>query len=46
MHRDVPLDALAGIGCHSEEQAVFLRAELARRGLTLKVVVKPDWYFR
>lgn len=46
VHRQVPLDALAGLACHGEEQAAILRAELARRELTLKVVVKPDWYFR
>lgn len=44
VHRHVPLNALAGIVCHGPSQEADLTAELTRRGLSLKIVVRPDWY--
>lgn len=46
VHRQLPVDALLGVGCHGAPEEVRLRGELEKRGLSLKVVVKPDWYFQ
>jgi hypothetical protein len=46
IHREVPVDVLAGIGCFGPPEETRLRAELEKRRLSLQIVVKPDWYFR
>lgn len=45
VHQYVPLDALAGLVCHGADQRTELEAELSRRDLSLKVTIRPDWYF-
>jgi hypothetical protein len=45
VHRVVPLHALRGLACYSDEQRASVQMELTRRGLDLKVATKPDWYF-
>lgn len=45
VHRHLPVSMLLGLVCHGSAQEVSLVADLANRGLSLKVVVKPEWYF-
>ncbi len=45
IHREVPCDALLGIGCHSTKVEQILNAQLAAKNRSLKVVVQPNWYF-
>jgi hypothetical protein len=45
IHRHLPVPMLLGLACHGAAQEVSLRADLAKRGVGLKVVVKPEWYF-
>lgn len=46
IHRHLPVGNLLGIACHGPEQEMWLRTHLAERGLELKVVVQPGWYFQ
>ncbi len=39
------LAGLLGIICYSDPVGATITSEIARRGLTLKAVVRPDWYF-
>jgi len=41
----VPVEALLGIACYSEESKLHIAAALADAGVDLKVVVKRDWFF-
>jgi hypothetical protein len=45
VHQHLPVKALAGLACQSAVQAQRLAAEMEKMGHSLKVVVKPDWYF-
>jgi hypothetical protein len=45
VHRHLPVDALAGLVCYDNDVLESLKAALAKRKLTIKVVKKPDWYF-
>jgi hypothetical protein len=45
VHHHAPLGALAGLVCYGPAQKVELEAEMDRRGLSLKVAVRPGWYF-
>lgn len=45
VHRHVPLSALVGIACHGDHECGTITDEVTRRGLDLKVVVKPGWFF-
>lgn len=45
VHRHLPVSALLGIACHGSAQEEWLRQEMDKRGLSLKTVVKPGWYF-
>jgi len=45
VHEALPVSLLLGIVCHGPTQAHKLNGELASRGLSLKVVTKPGWYF-
>lgn len=45
VHHHVPLNALLGIACHSERVKSQLDSWVAKRDCTLKVKVKPRWYF-
>lgn len=44
VHRLVSLEAFVGLGCHGAAQEATLAAELTQRRLSLKIVVRPDWY--
>ena len=43
--RHVPLDALLGVCCCTEELGRQVKAQLDERGSALKSVVQPTWYF-
>jgi len=44
VHQHLPLTGLSGIICHGNAQQAALQAEVAKRGQSLQVVVKPDCY--
>ena len=44
IHRHLPVSALLGLACHGTAQREALEAQLAQRGLALKVVAQPGWY--
>ena len=44
IHRHLPVGGLGGLACHGAAQRETLEAEIARRGLELKVVTRPEWY--
>jgi hypothetical protein len=45
VHRHLPVDALHGIGCYTEEVKAWLDSELRARGIKLQTIVRPGWYF-
>jgi hypothetical protein len=45
VHKHVPLDALAGIACYDSEQKEHIEFAANKKGCTIKVVVKREWYF-
>jgi hypothetical protein len=45
VHKHLPVDALSGLVCHSDDGLKSLNAALAERKLGMKMVKKPDWYF-
>lgn len=45
VHRYLPVNGLAGLACHETAQREALEAEMEQRGLALKIVAKPEWYF-
>ncbi|WP_334147711.1 type II toxin-antitoxin system toxin DNA ADP-ribosyl transferase DarT [Hyphomicrobium sp.] len=45
VHKYVPLDALSGFVCYSDEVRESLAKALAERKQTMKVVKRPSWYF-
>jgi hypothetical protein len=45
VHKHLPVDALSGLVCYSDDVLKSLNAALAERKLAMKVVKKPDWYF-
>lgn len=45
VHQQLPVQALLGIGCYNGVVAERVRTLTTSRGLDLKVVVRPDWYF-
>lgn len=46
VHKHLPIDALRGVVCYNDSVASSLKAHIAERGLAVKVIIKPDWYFR
>ncbi len=44
-HWHVPVNALLGIGCVSDVVGSATESQVRAAGLTLKVVVRPEWYF-
>jgi len=46
VHQMVPVDALMGVACHSEETRNVLAGLVAQAGVTLDVKALPNWYFR
>lgn len=45
VHRHVPLNALLGIGCHSDAVRQKLESIIAASGGTITVKTTPKWYF-
>lgn len=45
VYRHVPVTALRGIGCVSASVQTRIEALVAEMGLSLRVVVRPGWYF-
>lgn len=45
VHRHLPVPALLGLACHDAESETNLKSELTRRGLSLTLAIRPDWYF-
>ncbi|MBI2923074.1 MAG: DUF4433 domain-containing protein [Planctomycetes bacterium] len=45
VHARVPIDAVLGLACYDERGKDTLAAEIASRGLPLKVQIKPEWLF-
>lgn len=44
VHQQLSVHALAGLVCHGTAQRDALEAQIAQRGLALKVVARPGWY--
>jgi hypothetical protein len=45
VHKHLPIDALLGIVCYNDSVASTLGAHIKRRGLSVQVAVRPQWYF-
>jgi len=45
VHDSLPVHALTGLACSTGEQAAGFEADMAGRGLAIKVVAKPGWFF-
>jgi hypothetical protein len=45
VHRHLPVLALLGLACHDAGAEAKLKSELTRRGLSLTLAIRPDWYF-
>jgi len=43
--RYMPLDALLGVCCYNEAVRARIQPEIERRGLEIKTLVQPGWYF-
>ena len=41
----VPLDAVLGICCNNNSVNEWIQAEATKRGMELKTVIRPNWYF-
>ena len=44
VHRHLSMDGLIGLASYGSAQQEALEAEIARRGLELRVVTRPEWY--
>jgi hypothetical protein len=45
VYRYLPIAALHGIGCYTENVKAWLDSEAAARGIRIRTIVKPTWYF-
>ena len=45
VHGSVPVQSLHGIACHGDDECGTIQNEVKSRGLELKVVAMPGWYF-
>src|SRR5215204_5156962 len=45
-YQRVPMEALIGVACYSEGIRQEVEAESSSAGVSLRVVARPDWYFR
>jgi hypothetical protein len=46
VHQHFPTEALTGVACASGDLVAGLEAQMAAKGLTIKVVAKPAWFFQ
>jgi len=45
-YRRVPMEALMGVACYTEAVRQEVEAATSSAGVSVKVVTRPDWYFR
>lgn len=45
IHEHCPVEALAGVICHTEAVRLDIKQQIMDRGLELKVIARPRWYF-
>ena len=45
VYRHLPLGAILEIACYSQIERARLQNELTARSLSLKLTVRPEWYF-
>jgi len=45
VHRHLPVEHLAGIVCHGENEQRTLERQREEAGVDLKIVARPGWYF-
>jgi hypothetical protein len=45
VHRELPISSLLGMVTYDEPTRESIEAEVTKRGLGLKVLAKPTWYF-
>lgn len=45
-YQRVPMEALMGVACYTEAVRHEVEAATSSAGVSIKVVVRPDWYFR
>ncbi|WCJ58800.1 DUF4433 domain-containing protein [Fontisphaera persica] len=45
VYRHLPMAGLMSLVCHNPEVEAYLCQEVARRNLSLKIAVRPRWYF-
>lgn len=46
IHGTLPAQALTGLACSASNQVPGLEVQAASRGLSLKVIAKPEWFFQ
>jgi hypothetical protein len=46
VHGSLPVHGLTGIACSAVNQAATLEALVSGRGLDLKVIARPEWFFQ
>lgn len=46
VHHHVPVSAILGLACYTDEVSAQINTLTAARGLALTVVTRPEWYFR
>jgi ssDNA thymidine ADP-ribosyltransferase, DarT len=44
IHRHLPMDALLGVFCYNQDVGDRITRRVEKRGIDLKVVVRPGWY--
>jgi hypothetical protein len=45
MHKHLPIEAIEGIACCDAATSALIEKQIEKSKKTVKVVVKPDWYF-
>lgn len=45
VYKHLPIESLQGIVCYSNEVELFIKRLVELKSLSIKVVVKPNWYF-
>lgn len=45
IHQHLPVEGILGIIAYNDEIATFVKKEIAQAGLSIQVVVKPEYYY-
>ena len=45
VYEHLPISSLLGIVCYNDSVESSLKADLAKRRLTVQIAIKPQWYF-